>query len=311
MFKNVKYPFVKVFSLIGFVFLIVMSCKNKQDDKETILQGSASFLVDETIRPIIEDQVAVFESQYPAKITQINKSESEIINLMISGKGNIAFLSRKLTAQEAKAFENKSITPRITKFAVDAIALISNKAANDSIVDLQQVINLMQGKPSTIKGLVFENPNSSTVRYMDSLAGVSNTEKPGIYSLKSHEDVLKYVSENKGVIGVVGLNNIVQPDPTWQKYMDVITVMGVSNVKNKAEKVVYYKPNQSNLALGLYPMQRNLYMLNYQGSAGLGMGFASFIAGEIGQRIVLKSALLPVTMPGRSVSIRKEIINNK
>lgn len=311
MFKNIKYPFIKISVLLAVAFLVIMSCKDKKDEKETILQGSASFLVDETIRPIIEDEVSVFESQYNAKITQVNKSESEIINLLLSGKGNVAFLSRKLTANEAKVFESKSITPRITKFAVDAIALISNKAANDSIVDLQQVINLMQGKPSTVKGLVFENPNSSTVRYMDSLAGVSNKEKPGIYSLKSHVDVLKYVSENKGVIGVVGLNSIVQPDPTWQKYMDVITVMGVSNVKSKTDKAIYYKPNQSNLALGLYPMQRNLYMLNYQGSAGLGMGFASFIAGEIGQRIILKSALLPVTMPGRSVSIRKEIINNK
>ena len=305
MLKSVKYPFIKVLIIPVFAFIIVMSCKDKQQDQETILKGSASFFVDETIRPIIEDQLAVFESQYDAKINQVNKPESEIINLLLSGKANVAFLSRKLTANEAKAFENKNITPKITRFAIDAIALISNKAANDSIVDLQQVINLMQGKPSTIKGLVFENPNSSTVRYMDSVAGVSNKEKPGIYSLKSHEDVLKYVSENKGVIGVVGLNGIVQPDPNWQKYMDVITVMGVSNVKSKTEKPKYYKPNQSNLALGLYPLQRSLYMLNYQGSAGLGMGFASFIAGETGQRIILKSALLPVTIPGRNINIRK------
>lgn len=311
MSKNVNFPFVKISVILVFAFLIVMSCKDKKEDKETILQGSASFLIDETISPIIDDEVSVFESQYNAKITQVNKSESEIINLLLSGKGNIAFLSRVLTAQEAKSFESKGIKPRVTKFATDAIALISNKAANDSIVDLQQVINLMQGKASTIKGLVFENPNSSTVRYMKNLAAVSSMEIKDIYSLKSHEDVLKYVSENSGVIGVVGLNGIVQPDPKWQKYRDAITVMAVSNVKNKTDKAVYYKPNQSNLALGLYPIQRELYMLNYQGSAGLGMGFASFIAGDIGQRIILKSGLLPVTMPGRSVSIRKEIINNK
>jgi phosphate transport system substrate-binding protein len=51
-------------------------------------------------------------------------------------------------------------------------------------------------------------------------------------------------------------------------------------------------------------------MLNYQGKAGLGMGFASFIAGEIGQRIILKSGLVPVKIPSRNIIVRKEI-NNK
>jgi phosphate transport system substrate-binding protein len=41
------------------------------------------------------------------------------------------------------------------------------------------------------------------------------------------------------------------------------------------------------------------------------MGFASFVAGDIGQRIILKSGLLPATVPGRKLNIRKEIYNNK
>jgi phosphate transport system substrate-binding protein len=48
-------------------------------------------------------------------------------------------------------------------------------------------------------------------------------------------------------------------------------------------------------------------MLNYQGKEGLGMGFASYIAGEIGQRIILKSGLLPVRIPSRIIQLRKEI----
>jgi phosphate transport system substrate-binding protein len=33
------------------------------------------------------------------------------------------------------------------------------------------------------------------------------------------------------------------------------------------------------------------------------MGFASFIEGDIGQRIVLKSGLLPVQIPTRKINI--------
>jgi phosphate transport system substrate-binding protein len=34
------------------------------------------------------------------------------------------------------------------------------------------------------------------------------------------------------------------------------------------------------------------------------MGFASFITGEIGQRIILKSGLAPVRVPGRKINIK-------
>jgi phosphate transport system substrate-binding protein len=40
------------------------------------------------------------------------------------------------------------------------------------------------------------------------------------------------------------------------------------------------------------------------------MGFSSFIAGDIGQRIVLKSSLLPVRTPGRKLQIRNELIKD-
>jgi phosphate transport system substrate-binding protein len=58
-------------------------------------------------------------------------------------------------------------------------------------------------------------------------------------------------------------------------------------------------------------LARDLYIINAQGFSGLGMGFASFVAGDIGQRIILKSGLLPVRVPGRKINIRNEIINEK
>jgi phosphate transport system substrate-binding protein len=55
-------------------------------------------------------------------------------------------------------------------------------------------------------------------------------------------------------------------------------------------------------------LARDLYIINCQGYSGLGMGFASFVAGDIGQRIILKSGLLPIRTPGRKISF---ITNNK
>lgn len=300
----------KFFILVFGCFLFVM-CNLKGKDnknKETILKGSTTILVDETLLPIMEDQVAVFESSYDAKINLVPKSESETVISLFSAKSGIAVLSRNLTNEENKILEQKKISPKITKFAIDAIAFIANKSENDTLIDLKNVIEFMQGNANPkIKGLVFDNPNSSTVRYLKTLAGVKSIPVDGVYSFKTNQEVIKFVSQNDGMIGVLGVNWLSQPMPAMKQFVDKVNVLSVKDVSG----VNYYAPSQNNIAEGKYPLVRDLYIINCQGYTGLGMGFASFVAGDIGQRIVLKSGLLPVRVPGRKINIRNKISNEK
>ncbi|MBP6586872.1 MAG: substrate-binding domain-containing protein, partial [Flavobacterium sp.] len=165
----------------------------------------------------------------------------------------------------------------------------------------------MQGKSSKIKGLVFDNPNSSTVRYMKSLSGIESIPEKGVYSFKTNEEVIKFVAQNEGMVGVLGLNWLTQPMPDMQQFVDQVNVLSVKGLAGQK----YYEPSQNNIAEGKYPLARDLYIINGQGYSGLGMGFASFVAGDIGQRIVLKSGLLPAKVPGRKINIRNEISNDK
>ena len=297
-----------VLFFVGFLFVMCNQKETINTNKESILKGSTTILVDETLTPIIEDQVAVFESNYDAKIKIISKSESEIVVSLFKDKSGIAVLTRNLTVEENKIFEQKKITPKITKFATDAIAFIANKATNDTLIDLKNVVAFMKGnQSSTIKGLVFDNPNSSTVRYMNTLAGVKTIPEKGVYSFKTNQEVIKFVAQNKGMIGVLGVNWLSQPMPEMQEYIDKVNVLSVKSLSGGN----YYSPSQNNIAEGKYPLARDLYIINGQGYSGLGMGFASFVAGDIGQRIILKSGLLPVRVPGRKINIRNEISNEK
>lgn len=304
----------EVFIAIIVVSLSTLSCKNKgiekKTDEETIIKGKATILVDETFAPIIEDQLAVFQNEYDVTITLENKPEAEVVRLLLNDYARIAILSRMLTVTEAQVFESKKIKPRITHFATDAIALIVNRNVKDSIVDLTDVIHFMQGKEvKGISKLVFDSPNSSIYSYMNQIAGTL-PEKPttGIYSFKTNDDVIKYIHDYKDAIGVIGVDWILQPSTVSKDLVKNIKVLSVKNVKGKLGDDNYYKPSQTNIANGLYPLKRDLYLLNYQGISGLGMGFASFIAGDRGQRIILKSGLYPVRIPGREIVIRKEII---
>ena len=285
-------------------FILLVSCNSSNSTKnesETILKGLTSLLVDETLKPIMEDQIQVFESLYEAKIVLEAKSEAEVLQSLVKDSSRIAVLTRTLTTEEVKIFESKKIKPRITKIATDAIAFIVNRNTKDTLIALEDVIHFMQGQSNPrIKGLVFDNPNSSTVRFMNELAGIKSMPEKGVFSFKTNEEVIKYVSENNGMIGVVGMNWLSQPTASYQSYLKNIQVLSVKDSNSN----IFVAPSQNNIAERVYPLTRDLFSVNCQGFSGLGMGFASFVAGEKGQRIILKSGLLPVRMPGRNIIIK-------
>lgn len=293
---------------------LIVSCKDdasvkKKTVSETLTSGEIRIFSDNTVQPIIEDVLAVFHSVYEeASIKQVNMTEQEILKALLADSASVAVLSRKLTKEEEAHFTNKKIEPEVTEFAIDAIALITNEKTADTVINLEEVIKVLQGKPSDkVKRLVFDNPASSTVQQLLKVAGVTKVPSNGVYALKSNEEVIKYVHDNNGAIGIVGVNWLVQPPPALTQYVDKITVLGVDNVKkDKAEKK-YYKPTQNNIATGEYPLTRKLYVLNYSGKQGLGMGFATYISAREGQRIILKSGLLPVTIPSREIEVRNEL----
>ncbi|MFN9116313.1 MAG: substrate-binding domain-containing protein, partial [Bacteroidota bacterium] len=161
----------RILLVLGSVFLLfsIITCKQKEASKnnETILQGEATVLVDESLKPIVEGLVQIFESKYNAKIHIVAKSESEVIQALADDTSRIAILARQLNPKEISYFHSKKIYPKTTPFAKDAIAFLSNKSTKDTLIALKDVIDFMQGGKSTkINGLVFDNLNSSTVRYI-------------------------------------------------------------------------------------------------------------------------------------------------
>lgn len=297
----------KIKLLIGLSVFILSSCQNKSNQasvEETAVSGSTQIVVDESLAPIVQDQYDVFSNSYQsATIKFIFQPENKLLSTFLSNQVNIAIMTRALLPQEAKVFESKKIKIRMNRFAVDAIALVANKGTGDSTITVDELIATMQGKSKRVK-LVFDNANSSTVRYLKELAKVSQLPTSGIYALNSNAEVIKYVHNNKGALGVIGVNWIKSPGSDVRELVKDIRILKVRNLKGLPGGDAFYKPSQSNLALGVYPLSRNLYIINCQGTPGLGTGFASFLASERGQRIVLKSGLLPDSLPSREIFIK-------
>lgn len=66
-----------------------------------------------------------------------------------------------------------------------------------------------------------------------------------------------------------------------------------------------YKPYQAYIALNNYPLCRNIYAILNDPRNGLASGFASFLTSDRGQKIILKTGIVPATQPVRIVNINK------
>lgn len=289
-----------LFGLLACV-IVLGSCKeNKQ--KETT--GSLVMLVDESFMPIVEDEVIVFQNIYKtAKIDARYMNERAVINGLLSDSSSIGITSRRLTRQEAGILEKRNYKIRENRVAVDAVALIANGSSRDTTISVQEIVDILQGKPSA-RQLVFDNPNSSIVRYLMELANIKVLPSKGVYALQTNSEVIKYVHNNKGAIGVISYNWVRQPTVELEPLVATLKVMAVKGLPGKPGSDKYYRPNQDNLALEQYPLSRNMYIINYHGG-GLGLGFSAFLAGDVGQRVILKSGLLPDSIPPREIIIRK------
>jgi len=284
--------------------LVVFACKKTENatEDESYVKGKAEIYVDESLLPIVEDQEMVFESKYrKADIKVIPQSDSDIVNLLLQRKIDIAVLSHELTPTQEKTLKNIDVIGKNTPFCSDAIALIVNQGNAKTTITTSEVYDILKGKKTDVQ-FVFDNENSSTLSYLMNKAGVKSLPK-SVTALKNNLEVIKFVSENSNSIGFVGVNWLLNPSLELESTVKKVKVLAVGSTIEKA-----VKPTQEYIETQDYPFIRKIYLLNYQGRTGLGMGFASFVKSEVGQRIILKSGLVPVKIPTREIRIVK---NNK
>ncbi len=305
-----------VIFLLAAAFLAACNPKNRTEPDDTPTSGVIAIAADETLAPIVRQEIAVFESIYKeAGIVPRFSGETETINRLLHDSTRLAVTTRPLTPEETAGMNRKKLFPKAVRVATDAIALVINRTNRDSLIGMPVLKEILTGKIRNWKELsprnpampievVFDNPNSSTVRYaIDSIC--AGEKLSGL--LKAEQDnraVLDYVSKTPGALGIIGVNPVSNPaDSTSMSFIGNIRVMAVSRYR-EATPANSFKPYQAHIALGDYPMTRPVYLILSEPRMGLASGFTSFVASDRGQRIILKSGLLPATQPLRIVNIK-------
>ncbi|MFC4211583.1 PstS family phosphate ABC transporter substrate-binding protein [Pedobacter lithocola] len=293
-----------VFILLA--LLSLFSCKQKKKDelKETRTSGTMKILVDETVGPLVQREMDIFKIDYPdANFLATFKPEEKIIPAFLNDSVRVIILPRLLTKQEEKYYTQRNIKINTSRFAVDGIALITNNDNIDSVVNVKDVIDVLQGKSSS-KKLMFDNAYSSTFKYLKELAGVKQFPPSNVYAKNNANEVIQLIANDKNFIGVVGVNWLSEKNAVFVSNKDKIKTLGLKNYKGKIGDDKFYKPTQDNLINGVYPFLRNINIIDCEGRDGLGTGFAVWLRSQRGQLIVLKSELAPHKLMPRQINYK-------
>ncbi|HYD20320.1 MAG TPA: substrate-binding domain-containing protein [Flavipsychrobacter sp.] len=275
----------------------IAACGDQKKDgpTDTMTAGKIEISVDETYRPVIEQQLKVFDSSYPeAKITANYKAEAECFKDLFENKARLILVTRQLTAEEKAWCEQQKMVTESLELVRDAVAVILPPGATDTMFSVDQVKGILTGTYNRKYTVVFDDQSSSTVRYItDSLL---RGQKLGtnVFAAKGNDSVVAYVAKNPDAIGFVGLSYIGNPEGTTGDNEFITNVKIASIYNDKTQRA--YKPYQAYIAQRVYPFSRNLYYIKHETYSGLGTGFANFLARERGQLIFAHSHLFPLRM---------------
>jgi len=305
------------------VAVLLSSCGNNENKPitydETPTRGNIKISVDQSYQPILDTEIFTFESQYKyAKINVSYKPENELFNDFFKDSVRAIITSRKLTKEEEDGLVANQIIPKTTRIAYDALAFIINKENPDSLFLYNQIREIFQGKiskwdqinPKSKLGdmiVVLDNIKSANVRMLNEKFNLGANFPSYCQAVNDNNEVINYVEKNKNALGVISVNWISdKDDPMSLNFLSRINVVAIASELDAKGDNLFYRPYQGYIAEGSYPFIREVYYINREYFSGLGTGFASWIASDPGQRIILKSGLVPATMPIRLVSVKQK-----
>lgn len=304
------------------------------------VDGSATMYCDDGFRNILEEEIEVFEFQYPnSAIIPFYVDEQTAMDSLLEDKTQLVVTTHELTQDQIKYIKDKyRRVVRQSCIAVDAVALIVNKDNPINTLTLSDIKEIISGKISkwnqlAVPGdanirLVFDNQGSSTVSYMrEKFLGENGkvSDNPNAFAQKDNAEVFDIVKKDKDAIGIISVSwlgadlseakNVpvekrmadyaVENDTVATNLTTEVKILKVANpVEENDYSTVAYMPYQAYINSGEYPLYRKVYMISTATGSSVLNSFYQFSKGFIGQKIISKTGILPYHMSARMVNLK-------
>ena len=331
--KNITLSLLSAAMMIGAV-----SCSEVK--RGEYAKGSATIFCDDGFRNILQEEINVFEFSYPeSSIIPFYVSEQEAIDTLMNDATQAIIVTQELTKEQKEYLKNKY--KRIVRshcIAVDAVAFITNKDNNVKELSMDEISKIMNGEitkwtqlagnDTTNIKIVFDNAGSSTVSYIKDKFLPANkkiSENKNAFAQKNNAEVFDIVKKDKNALGVISVSwlgdNLEKAKnvPLDQRVADynnqndtivpqMTTEVNIVKVSNPLESNDFdptaYEPYQVYINSGQYPLFRKVYMITTASSSTVLKSFYDFVTGFAGQKIIMRTGILPYNSHARVVELK-------
>jgi len=287
-----------VISLI--ISIIVLSCgdsNTKRYESDSPKSGRINISVDETFKPIIEEELKLYHATFPnSKILVEYKSEADCFRDLKLDNTRMVIVAKGLSEEEANYYKSYlTFFPSFQIVAYDAVVVLLNSENSDSTYTINRLSDILTGKLDVTAVMDGKNA-TSTVRFLNDSVMHKQPFGKNVVSAGGSQEVIDYVANNKGAIGFVGsswIGNVYEP-----KQQELLKHVKLALVECKTceEKDMFAKPSQATITYMQYPLARPLFYILKENYPGLGTGFINFMELERGQLIFRRSCLAPAKM---------------
>ena len=287
-----------VIVLFSLLVWLVNSCQTYDEQEGQLLdtpeRGTIYISADESFKPIIDEQVKVYEANNPGtKINVWYKPEAECLKDLLVDSIRMIIATRGFSEEENNfIIDSMKLSPRKMVVARDAVAVIVNPLAEDSLFTMNELREILTGKFRKSLIPVFDGAQAtSTVRFIVDSILKKDSLTPKSMAARSSQEVIDYVAKNPQTIGFIGVSWIGNREDTAQ--LSFLKKVKMAWLESNALPEKYILPFQVNIYNGSYPMVRDLVYILKEKHRGLGVGFADFLNGQIGQLIFKRAYLMP------------------
>jgi phosphate transport system substrate-binding protein len=294
---------VKIFAvnLVLFMILGMAGCKSYRDKAgekpDTGKRGTIHISADESFKPVIDEQVNVYESNNPNTNIEVHyKPEADCLKDLFIDSIRMVIATRTFNEYERSVIvDSLRISPHYLTVARDAIAVIVHPSSPDTMWTMDELRALLKGELNRNLIPVFDGVKAtSTVRFIIDSVLRGDSLTPKAMAASSSEGVIDFVSSNTGVVGFIGVSWIGNPEDEQQ--LSFLKKVRVVSLESTYDPETFVKAYQENIHNSSYPMVRDLVYILKEKHKGLGYAFAGFLSGEIGQLIFRRSYLVPVVL---------------
>ena len=313
--RKLLFPFL--------VLLLLVSCgTNPKKANSYLHEDDVKFAADVSFLPILQELSQLYGLRKPESVMlPLYCSEDSAIRLLLADSIRMAISTRPLNDNEKAIVEQHNLPLLQSKIAYDAFALIVNKENPDTVINVDELRKIVQGKITrweqlemgSKKGelsLVFDASGSSTVRYMKDSLNNGKDLKGNIFAQGSNLKVIQTIKDNPNAIGVVSTDwlRVHQGDTTTLQNFYGLDVREMLVGKVGKAKADWQRPYQYYIATGEYPLVRSVWEITTDPRTRSTMrSFYFFLKENDGQRVINSSSQL---LTRNQVQIKEVVIKD-